>query len=794
MRVVNIQGTYSQLWKLLHKSLCVCIFIFCLGLLWSYEAKSQQAGLNDDPNNTLSELDDITFEGNSFFTSSQLSETISSRPSSWSPGLTYFTRLRNESLKNPYSPKAFTDHLKKVVKSYQESEIRYFNAASAESDSSTLLELYNQFGFHDAKVKYIFRKDSITKNNVLDFIITEGKRSSVDTVVYKGLERLPKELQGEISALRTVKRNDPFDEANIKSDIDRTVQVLASSGYYTIGYDSVLPSVTQFTKRSADSITIFFVMGNRLKIGQIVLENDLRGQPAVTNDLIRKVMEIREGEWYSRAAIQNSLNNLLQLGLFERPSIDTVGLGKAGTDSTISLRVFLPYRQAQEISLSPFANRTAVDNFFNLGVEGSYLHRNFGGAAQSFNFFIRYFLQDFQIQIPGRFFNWLNNEIQSGINFSQPLLFSIDRARIGTSAQITYSDRDVRVALNNEFISPAMRLRSTSLRLAFPVQLPRYTFFNAGYIDVFTDASSINGYDEAFTTLLTELTDELSATADTNRQSEILQLMSRSSYEFTPFNIIRNVSDKKVPITSFILGFGISGDNRDNLFSPTKGYLTTLSAEIALKSIFGLDIPSSFTRLQFLWSTYSTIGKEKVFATKVRIGHIFYDDTSGKFVPFERHFFAGGSNSVRAYPARSLYDPITAATGETSTGSGLSVIGNKTIIEGSFEFRLGFGKPSWANDFIGEQIDRSGLGFFLDWGNAFSRFYSGITEKLTLARFFKSIAVGIGTGFRYDTPVGPFRVDFAVPLYDPLSPDREFITKRSPLNNIQIHVALGHAF
>lgn len=155
-----------------------------------------------------------------------------------------------------------------------------------------------------------------------------------------------------------------------------------------------------------------------------------------------------------------------------------------------------------------------MDNFFNLGIEASFLHRNLGGAAQSLNLFVRYMLQDFQIQIPGQFFNWLNSEIQAGINFSQPLLFSIDRARMGASAQLLYSDRDVRIVITDEFTSPSMRLRSTSLRLAFPVQLPKHTFFNAAYFDIFTDASAIAGFENANTVLQEQLGEALS-NADT---------------------------------------------------------------------------------------------------------------------------------------------------------------------------------------------------------------------------------------------------------------------------------------
>ncbi|HRE57751.1 MAG TPA: POTRA domain-containing protein, partial [Candidatus Kapabacteria bacterium] len=428
--------------------------------------KSQETGLiTDIQDNTPSELNNIIFTGNTFFTSSQLLEILSLRTSNFSPGLIFFTRLRKESLKNPYTPKAFTDHLQGVVKSYQESEIRYYNPAIAADDSATILELYNQFGFHRATIQYSFFQDSLSQTNTLRFDINEGIRNTVDTVVYKGLERITQQLKEKIEKIRTVKRDSPFDEAQIKSDIDKVVNLLSNEGYYTVGYDSVLPTVTEISARNTDSITVYFVIGNQLKISDIIIQHDYREQNPVANNLILKMLDIQPGDYYSRTTIQNSLNSLLQLGLFERPSIDTVGLGKMGNDSTIPLRVFLPYRQARELSVSPLANRLAVDNFFNLGIEASFLHRNLGGAAQSLNLFVRYMLQDFQIQIPGQFFNWLNSEIQAGINFSQPLLFSIDRARMGASAQLLYSDRDVRIVITDEFTSPSMRLRSTSLRL-----------------------------------------------------------------------------------------------------------------------------------------------------------------------------------------------------------------------------------------------------------------------------------------------------------------------------------------
>ncbi|HRK59686.1 MAG TPA: POTRA domain-containing protein, partial [Candidatus Kapabacteria bacterium] len=179
--------------------------------------KSQETGLiTDIQDNTPSELNNIIFTGNTFFTSSQLLEILSLRTSNFSPGLIFFTRLRKESLKNPYTPKAFTDHLQGVVKSYQESEIRYYNPAIAADDSATILELYNQFGFHRATIQYSFFQDSLSQTNTLRFDINEGIRNTVDTVVYKGLERITQQLKEKIEKIRTVKRDSPFDEAQIK--------------------------------------------------------------------------------------------------------------------------------------------------------------------------------------------------------------------------------------------------------------------------------------------------------------------------------------------------------------------------------------------------------------------------------------------------------------------------------------------------------------------------------------------------------------------------------------------------
>ena len=67
-----------------------------------------------------------------------------------------------------------------------------------------------------------------------------------------------------------------------------------------------------------------------------------------------------------------------------------------------------------------------------------------------------------------------------------------------------------------------------------------------------------------------------------------------------------------------------------------------------------------------------------------------------------------------------------------------------------------------------------GLAAFVDAGSAYESEYPDFDERLF---------VGAGIGFRYYTPVGPLRLDIAVPL-----------EKRDVDDNFQLYVSIGQAF
>ena len=121
-------------------------------------------------------------------------------------------------------------------------------------------------------------------------------------------------------------------------------------------------------------------------------------------------------------------------------------------------------------------------------------------------------------------------------------------------------------------------------------------------------------------------------------------------------------------------------------------------------------------------------------------------------LPPDQRFYGGGSGSIRGYPYQ--------AVGPYFPGTNYP-IGATAISAGSLEYRQRFGQ-------------NFGAAFFIDGGQVGSKWSLNPTD----------LFVGVGGGVRYYTPIGPIRLDVAVPL-------KRYDTDPSPF---QIYIGLGQAY
>jgi outer membrane protein assembly factor BamA len=140
-------------------------------------------------------------------------------------------------------------------------------------------------------------------------------------------------------------------------------------------------------------------------------------------------------------------------------------------------------------------------------------------------------------------------------------------------------------------------------------------------------------------------------------------------------------------------------------------------------------------------------------------------------IPYEKFFFAGGSNSIRAWPPRRLgpgsYDHID-DSGNVSYR--FEQPGN-IILEGSVEYRF---KIWW--------IINGAL--FVDMGNVWT--LSEDTDRpggQFTNEFWREVAVGTGFGLRFDFTFLLLRLDLGIKAVDPAQPQGS----RWVLNNISIN-------
>ena len=136
-------------------------------------------------------------------------------------------------------------------------------------------------------------------------------------------------------------------------------------------------------------------------------------------------------------------------------------------------------------------------------------------------------------------------------------------------------------------------------------------------------------------------------------------------------------------------------------------------------------------------------------------------------LPPDQRFYAGGSGTIRGY-AYQIVGPhfysqndghyyTSSAPGRADTGI---PVGGTAIAVGSLEFRQRFG-ANW------------GAAVFVDGGQV----------SASLKPVPTDIRVGVGAGVRYYTPIGPVRVDLAVPT-----------TRESGDQGFQVYIGLGQAF
>jgi outer membrane protein insertion porin family len=191
-------------------------------------------------------------------------------------------------------------------------------------------------------------------------------------------------------------------------------------------------------------------------------------------------------------------------------------------------------------------------------------------------------------------------------------------------------------------------------------------------------------------------------------------------------------------------------DSRDDPFNPSKGSVNGIIIKDGAK-ILGSEVQFVKTTLQSSW--YHSLTRWLVLAVSGRAG-IAQKFGETEAIHCSERFFLGGRSTIRGYSQDTVGVPGQTLINLRPTGGNAMLLLNTEL-----RLRLAL---------------RLGIVLFLDGGNVWVEY-----PDIQISDFKYST----GAGLRYNTPVGPLRLDWGYKL------DREIGESTS-----EFHFTLGHTF
>ena len=288
------------------------------------------------------------------------------------------------------------------------------------------------------------------------------------------------------------------------------------------------------------------------------------------------------------------------------------------------------------------------------------------------------------------------------------------------------------------------------------------------------DISTINNNDKRYTNILN--IDNYPGSYQ-NRFGKFLLFSMKYSYNYlVPFPVNKRKHNMRISINTESTGLLLKGLNA--LFTPDHHWVFGRNS---LDST-GYNY-STMERLEFTMNYTYKINNNNAWAMRLNAGAILPLDKDS-YVPYERGFFMGTSNSMRGWGYRGL-------------GPGSYERGRDSLYTGDIKIEINL-------EYRGTLYRSFKYGIFTDIGNIWlAREHEDMPNaNFSFKRFYKELAVDVGVGLRLDFDFFVIRVDYAVPIYDPTrtSMGGRFINKEWLSGNHRLRfgdglkIGIGYAF
>lgn len=602
-------------------------------------------------------------------------------------------------------------------------EYSVFDRFVLERDLQRIERYYRAMGYYQARAR-AGRVFFVASNKVrVDIRIEEGEPMLPGRVDVHGLDGFPPEKAKQIT--RRVKRqicgkqgcsaqegDRPFEEDRFVKAAELLQHAVEDEGY---AYATVQRAADVDLPKNRVAVGYFVKLGPKAKYGKVTIV----GLGKVPEEPVRRALDLKEGEPYSRTELDLAERALLDLNVFSSvviaPALDKDGSSQE--NPTIPIRVTVETAKLKAIHVGGGAEINSLQS--DLHLVGGWEHRNFLGGLRSLSF-----------------------EVKPGV-----VLYPTRFPTFQTPQNLL-----PKFKLNAQFRQPGFLEARTGL----------FTQLEGSRAPVIFQSKQVSdrvlGYNDA----------RLSAGLDRSFNSlRLYGAISHTVQYDSAFMYLGSLDPDLHPVVISFPKLFLALDLRDQQVHPHEGGYVSTDLQVAGVGGTAVDVKTTSEVRGYL-----PLARKWTLAARVNVGMLFaqnygdsieaganganYENDTARRpgwvrdiqLMFLRGFFAGGLGSNRGYALREI-GPHGIVPQATSTLANTNCtekeenpncnlpLGGFTLWEASLELRFPI-----SGAFSGA--------LFTDTADVSARRMDFRLNRPHLS---------VGIGFRYDTPVGPIRLD-----------------------------------
>lgn len=661
------------------------------------------------------------------------------------------------------------------------------------------LDLIENTGENSGYFNITASYDTVTSNKKAEIRYRTTPRSQylIEKVSFpKDSTVLAREI-GKTADKTLLKVNEPFNLATIKRERERIDNALKEQGFYYFDPDNIIVQVDSTVTRNRVNLNVKIkdntpdLSRKQFTIDKIYIFSDynLRNRQSLTARLTGQRMDtllwkdntyimdpkekfrpqiydralyFKSGDLYNRSNHNLTLNRLINLGTFK--FVKNQFVLQDSVSNKFDVYYYLTPNEFKSLRLETLGKSNSA-SFVGGEVNFNWRHKNFLRGAEIFAVSL-YTALDFQI----------------GGNKDANNIY-----RIGSKVSLTWP----RIIAPFKFQSSSAFVPRTKVELGYEYQkrTELYTLhnFNANFGYLWKE-NALREHDLKLidVTYITpefispkyeaDMNDPNNPSAASLRRVVEKQLIFGPVYAYTYTTTMlpktntfyyKGMLDLSANLTGLISGADVKdGDQKTILGVPYSQYIKT----------------------EHDFRFYHKLSDKSQLAARF-IGGVAYPYGNSEFMPFSKQFFVGGSNSIRAFRARTLgpgsYDPRT-----NESSSFFHDQAGDIKLEMNVEYRANI--AGFLNGAV-----------FMDAGNVwlFNKDESKPGGRFS-KEFISEIAVGAGVGLRFDFSILILRTDLAIPLRIPYYEKRnrwsfneiDFSDKQWRKDNLMLNIAIGYPF